>query len=156
VTSAPAGEYRAITCALVPASGTARGDEHCHRIAEDAFRRADLTDAQRQAAERRRDAVQRAIPVQTDTECPGVSPAEPCELVHLVPTADVVQKSLVAAGYAGTVARTARPDDPAPAGALLYAVPLETACLVGYLLPGHGHVDVRIEGRLADGTCLAA
>ncbi len=152
----PAGVSLAVACALVPASGASRGDEHCHRIAEDTFRRARLTDGQRRAGERHRDAVRRAIPVRTDTECPAVSPSEPCGLVYVVPRADRVERALVAAGYAGTIARVARPDDPAPAGAVLYAVPVETACLLAYLLPSDGYGEVRVEGRLPDGTCLPA
>ena len=67
------------------------------------------------------------------------------------------ENALLKAGYPHTVIRLARSGDPAPAGALLYAVSYEDLCLIGHALrlpPGNQDAYHEITGQFADGRCL--
>lgn len=68
-----------------------------------------------------------------------------------------VRATLARQGFPDAVVRFARSDDPAPPGALLYAVRVESACVVGHLesVPSGPHQQV-VLGLLPDGRCLPA
>jgi hypothetical protein len=61
-------------------------------------------------------------------------------------------QALTKAGFTTTVIRTARADDPAPAGSLLIAIDVDNACAVRYD-DGNGP-QWWTAGHLTDGTCL--
>ena len=63
---------------------------------------------------------------------------------------ELARRALVAAGFDDVTVRQARPDDPAPAGATIYAAAVGPACIV----LAEGGSD-QILGRLPDGHCLA-
>jgi hypothetical protein len=67
---------------------------------------------------------------------------------------DAVRRALAYVGYPDAVVRLARPDDPAPAGGIVYAVPVRDACIVGYLATLKGPYSGGAAGRYPDGTCL--
>jgi hypothetical protein len=71
----------------------------------------------------------------------------------------VARASLARVGFPDAVVRIARPDDPAPAGSLLYAVRVESACVVGHIegIPrGYPSPDGRqdVLGLLPGGRCV--
>ncbi|MEU7476542.1 hypothetical protein AB0A63_11210 [Lentzea sp. NPDC042327] len=132
-------------------------DDHCGRVAADIARRTPLTSAQRTAAEQVYNNVQRAMSV--DSRCSS-APNDRCVVPSRRPPAtddaDRRRTALERAGFVNSVVRIARPDDPAPSGALLYAVPVaENACLVGYVtsVPGGGGGSF-LGGLLPHGRCL--
>lgn len=67
---------------------------------------------------------------------------------------DAVRGALAA--YPGAVVRAARPDDPAPVGTVIFAVPVGADCVLGFLRAGSNGVGVGpgVVGHLPDGTCL--
>lgn len=72
-------------------------------------------------------------------------------------TSEDVLVTLRAAGFRQSQARTARTDDPAPAGSLVYAVQVPGGCLVGYLAAGGPGPDdgPKVVGTLSDRSCLS-
>jgi hypothetical protein len=67
----------------------------------------------------------------------------------------VARRSLAAAGFDDVTVRMARPDDPAPAGSVIYAVAVGPACvLLDQTEPGPPG-DEQIVGKRPDGNCLA-
>jgi hypothetical protein len=69
-------------------------------------------------------------------------------------TAEEVRQRLLRAGYRQVVARPARSYDPAPLGSVVHAVPIGTACLIGYQFTWD-HVDADTAmGTLPGGGCL--
>ena len=136
VTAAAAGSRGAVACVVD------RGDPgYCLRFARDVARRAPLTADERRLGEpeaRQLDAVvRRAYP------SPGEAPA------------DALRAALAGAGYTGSVVRVARPDDPAPAGSVLFAVPIGAGCVVGHTDAGRGTATSALVGQLPGGTCLS-
>jgi hypothetical protein len=131
---------------------------YCERVATDVVRRASLTAEQRAAAEQAHNRVQRAV--SRDDRCSPPTSSDCLASPRRIPTsADVDQrrKKLEEAGFSGSVVRIARPDDPAPHGTLLYAVPVAGgACVVGYIktLPGGGGGGF-LGGPLPNGRCLS-
>ncbi|MCO8276000.1 hypothetical protein M1L60_36025 [Actinoplanes sp. TRM 88003] len=70
--------------------------------------------------------------------------------------AEMVRKVLRGQGRPEAIVRTARPDDPAPVGAIVVAVPLRAGvCLVGYVEMGRGVMASPVSGLRPDGRCLA-
>jgi hypothetical protein len=65
-----------------------------------------------------------------------------------------LERALRAAGFSDVAARLARPDDPAPPGAVLFAVGDGPVCLVGYQTGTPDGGSERLTGRLPDGRCL--
>jgi hypothetical protein len=134
-------------------------DDYCGRLAKDYFARRRLSPEQQAALADEARQVQNAIvvPHHPYTTCMS-GPDAPCAYRNPAPTAlDVVsvRAALTAAGYSPVVARLARPDDPAPAGALIYAVPVPPGCLVGYISGGGSFSGGAIPiGTYPDGTCL--
>ena len=138
---------------------TGDGDvEHCSRIAEDLHGRAVLTDSQRAHAKALADEAQ--FVVSTFGRCAPTAATCQRNTIGRPPTAGDVAglaANLADKGLTATI-RVASGEDPAPKGALLYAVDLDpAACLVGYLtaVPDEGSGFV-VAGRMADGHCLGA
>ncbi|WJK41090.1 hypothetical protein O7608_01110 [Solwaraspora sp. WMMA2056] len=141
----PAVTVKQFVCAQVASSV----DDYCDRIAEDLGRRTPLTDEERVAAQPRRQALLDGFVRELGADCPG--PPEPCRLPATTP--DAVRQALVAAGFTDPAVRSARFTDPAPAGAILYAVRAGRACLLGYVRPETAAPPL-IVGRLPDDACL--
>ncbi|MEV6597695.1 hypothetical protein AB0M36_12600 [Actinoplanes sp. NPDC051346] len=150
--AAPAEQF-AVVCAAPPRID----DAYCARIGADIARRTRLTPEERETATRLAPAVDQAAEGSREHRA-GCEPvaANVCRRLVAAPDVDDVRDALTAAGFPGVVVRTARADDPAPAGAVLYAVEAGAACLLGYLSQDSvGAGSARVGGRLPDGTCLA-
>ncbi|WP_326549774.1 hypothetical protein [Micromonospora sp. NBC_01813] len=143
----PAATVEQFVCAQVASSI----DDYCERIAEDLGRRTPLTDDERVAAQPRRQAVLDSFVRQLGADCGG--PLEHCRLP--VTTPEAVRQALIAAGFNDPAVRPARFTDPAPAGAILYAVRAGRACLLGYVRSETATPPL-IVGRLPDDTCLSS
>lgn len=103
--------------------------------------------------------IEAAMPV-PGVRCEFETPLPPAgsEACRTVPTGDPpdprrVEQALLAAGFAGAVVRLAGTGAPST-DALLYAVPVGNACIVGYQNSrGGSHI---VLGRLPDRSCLSA
>jgi hypothetical protein len=125
----------------------------CDRAARDRARRLSLPTGQQAHAEAADNKIARLAV--TGGSCQeGICPA----WYHRHPPTQqdvaVLHAALTDAGFPDNNVRLARGDDPAPTGALLYAVRVDSACIVGYLetvgaAPAHW-----IGGLLPDGRCL--
>ncbi|MDG4773345.1 hypothetical protein [Solwaraspora sp. WMMD792] len=142
----PAATVEQFVCAQVASSV----DDYCDRIAEDLGRRTPLTDDERVAAQPRRQTLLDGFVRELGADCPG--PLEHCRLPATTP--DAVRQALVASGFNDPAVRPARFTDPAPAGAILYAVPVGHACLLGYVRSETAAPPL-IVGRLPDDVCLS-
>ncbi|MFY1696385.1 hypothetical protein [Solwaraspora sp. WMMA2101] len=142
----PAAAVEQFVCAQVASSV----DDYCDRIAEDLGRRTPVTDDERVAAQPRRQALLDGLVREFGADCPG--PLEHCRLPATTPEA--VRQALIAAGFNDPAVRPARYTDPAPAGTILYAVPVGRACLVGYV-QSETAAPPLIVGRLSDDACLS-
>ena len=72
------------------------------------------------------------------------------------PATELVRRVLRDEGQPDAIVRLARPEDPAPTGAIMYAVTLRDGlCLVGYAMAGRGVMESDVSGALSDGRCLA-
>lgn len=163
--ASPSARYFAFVCPL-SAPGAPPAD--CARLARDAVRRPQLSGAQRAAGEQVATHVRAALAAtwlsSGQAGCPlptavGHEP-EPCRYAPAAPTGDDVdraRRALAAAGFSGATVRLAGADDPAPAGALLYAVPAGDVCVLGYEQDsnGPGYGSPLVVGPLPDGECLA-
>jgi hypothetical protein len=125
----------------------------CDRIVADLLRRPTLTEADRSTARAAVPAIQQALPRATEAECPP--PGDACAIRFLPADPDQISAGLAAAGYPDAIVRVARTGDPAPTGAVVFAVPIGEVCVLGYHAPVTGPGDIRIEGQLPGGTCLA-
>ena len=153
---------RAYSCAQLVAAAGELDDDYCRRLVDDLARRPELTGPQRAALSGDLTAVQRAVRQLSSchgpmvappyrSRCAGVPPGGPATEAH----AEAVHRVLVEAGYPLAVARLARPDDPAPRSSVLYAVPLNEACIVGHIQAAGGD-SARPLAPLPDGRCLKA
>lgn len=140
------------TCTV---AGPSSDPGYCTRAAEHSLRRRVLTPEQAKAAEARYPSVQRAM-----SSRPCISTRTfTCAPDRRLPQASDAAARLRAlneAGFVNSTVRIARSDDPAPAGSLLYAVPVtDESCLVGYVLevPGGGGGST-IGGVLPNGRCV--
>lgn len=140
-----------IVCAVTGDPG------YCSRVVADMARRARLTEEERTAASGPATQVMAAVSRPSgDGTCipakpePGY-PTPPCQWVAPVMTLDEVRANLINAGFPDPTVRMARETDPAPFGSIVYAVPVERACLVGFV---GEHTGAQVVGRLPDGTCL--
>jgi hypothetical protein len=69
-------------------------------------------------------------------------------------TADEVGQRLLRAGYRLVTTRAVHSDYPATDGSIMHAIPIGTACLIGYQRTWD-HVDEEfVTGTLPDGSCL--
>ncbi|MEU4216899.1 hypothetical protein [Actinoplanes sp. NPDC026623] len=136
----------------------AAAEELCHRKARDRMRRSDITDpgpiGHDGTARLMQEALTRAL------LCPPPGPVSCDDRGAYRPAtdADVVTagKAFTAAGLPGGVVRLARGDDPAPEGALVYAMLLGDGCVVGYLDLGSGERWYEVAGLLPNGRCLSS
>ncbi|HVQ95861.1 MAG TPA: hypothetical protein VMU51_32850 [Mycobacteriales bacterium] len=93
----------------------------------------------------------RAVPAS-----PGGPVAEPApEPLNAATAAQQIRRALLTRRYADVIVRIARADDPAPAGAVVYAVRIDGACVFGYwtLI---GSAGAQVGGPLPGGGCLAS
>jgi hypothetical protein len=133
-------------------------EELCHRTAADRSRRAAITSpgpiGYDGTAETMLTVISRAV------LCPPPAPPNSCarQPGRTATDADVVsaRNALLAAALPQSVVRIARPADPAPTGALVFALLMGDGCVVGYLELGTGRRWHEVGGLLPDGRCLAS
>ncbi|MFC6020132.1 hypothetical protein ACFP2T_28560 [Plantactinospora solaniradicis] len=150
------------TCAVVFSSGDEaarqRALELCHRKQRDLARRAPISSrgpiGYEGTAAIMHDAVSRSsgCPTLADPSCHGSRPTRAATAADVA----AAERALAQAGLADSVVRVARPDDPAPDGALVYALRMGDGCVVGYLDVGRGDGDHLVGGLLPNGQCLAS
>jgi hypothetical protein len=101
-----------------------------------------------------RDAISRSswCPTPDDPRCYGP------QRIRAATTADVeaAKRALTQVGLAGSVVRVAQPHDPAPDGALIYALRMGDGCVVGYVEVGRGVGEHFVGGLLPNGQCLSS
>jgi hypothetical protein len=151
---------RSFTCI---SSSNDKDDDHCSRQAADYARREPLTAEQRAQVEAASDQLDRVIgSAALHGDRSGATCATaggPCSIPE--PTAarpgdiDLLRTALAKAGMTGAVVRVAGPNDPAPRGAMLYAVPAGPGCVVGYRKGLTGSGSRSVMGHLPDRTCLS-
>jgi hypothetical protein len=160
----PSARYLAVSC---PGSAPGAPAMDCAKLARDVAGRTPLTAAQRAAGEQVATQIWAALATASLSSDPArcVPPTAvgrappPCRYVPAAPTdADVerARRALAGAGFTDAVVRLARADDPAPPGALLYAVSAGDACVLGYQQDGNGtgYGSHLVVGRLSTGECL--
>jgi hypothetical protein len=133
-------EVRGYTCAQIDY------DDYCQRLAADLARRAPVPAAEIQAAKPLADELEAVLAGPT---CPETE--KMCIVETVAPTAETVRRAIVGAGFLGPIVRDARGADPAPRGAIMFAVPAGGACLVGHV-SGHSSF-VLVVGPLRDSGC---
>jgi hypothetical protein len=148
----------AIACPAPDPDGTTA----CRRLAAEVARRPWLTADQQKALWGEIVRVQQAILGVMPPRGRCVLATQPVTAVppcHFVPdttepaSPDEVEAALRAAGFGTATVRWAGTDDPAPAGALLFAVRAGVGCIIGYRKAGTG-TEV-VMGARPDGSCLA-
>jgi hypothetical protein len=136
---------------------TADSQEVCDKSAADQAKRQPATDAQRAEAQSVMNDIDRVVRrvgrclTSDGNPCAGGAATRPATDAD----AEAAGQALSNAGLRSTV-RVARPDDPAPAGSLFYAIELPSgACVVGHVseLPG-GAGGTVVTGTLPDGRCI--
>ncbi len=148
-------------------------EDYCPRLVRDLSLRDTLTEADRAKAARRLEGVRTAVfraelAVPESATCPPatVPPPGPCMLVRNVdpiPYADAIRRALSEAGFADAIVRVARTDDPAPAGGVVYAVPLDlrgsdsgTVCVLGHSNGNRsGGMGPMLVGTRPGGICMS-
>jgi hypothetical protein len=137
----------------------AAAQAYCERVVADFATRVPLTTAQSAAARARlRDLdsalflaacgqpdVQQCIAQQARGR---LSSPEPLDAVRIA-------DALRSAGFINVVVRTARFDDPAEPGSVVYGAGVDEACIVGWLRPDGEPASSVVEGQRPDGYCLA-
>jgi hypothetical protein len=127
---------------------------HCGRFLADLARRAPVPANRRGDAEQLRERIDSVMPPGREGPCEYLDDSgDACSMETFPPTAGQVRAALKKAGYATVVIRTARPDDPAPAGSLLVAVPAGAECVLLFA-DGDGSQSWT-TGQLPGGTCLS-
>jgi len=143
------GGARGFSCVVVTSADQPE-DDSCEKVASEFARRSTLDDDERHQTEQTRSAVQYLL-ADAEMDCrrrPATCSATgPPQL-----TVDEVRQALKTGGHQGAVVRTARADDPAPAGSIFYAVPTGPGCVLGHLGDGGGPNGI-VLGTLPDGTC---
>lgn len=126
---------------------------HCGRFLADLTRRAPVPANRREGAEQLRERIDSVMPPGREGPCEYLDESgDACSMETFPPTAGQVRAALKKAGYATVVVRTARPEDPAPAGSLVVAVPAGAECVLLFA-DGDGSQSW-ITGQLPGGTCL--
>jgi hypothetical protein len=153
-TSSPPAEA---ATASPPAQGThcfeSMDNPHCDRYLADLARRVPVQAIRGAEADKQRERIDAMMPPDRHGPCEYIDePGGACSVETLPPTAGQVRAALGKAGYPTAVIRTARPDDPAPAGSLLLAVPAGRECVLLFAEGGRSHSW--IAGRLPGGACL--
>ncbi|MBF9129269.1 hypothetical protein I0C86_09815 [Plantactinospora sp. S1510] len=148
------------SCVVVHSSGDDAGRQRalelCHRQQRDRARRAPISSpgpiGYEGTAEIMHGAVSRSswCPAPGDPRCYEDRSGRAATAVDVA----AAERALSEAGLAGSVVRVARPDDPAPDGALVFALQMGDGCVVGYLDVGSGDGDHLVGGLLPNGECL--
>jgi hypothetical protein len=159
---APSPQPRRLFACAVPAGAP----DFCQYLVQQMAHRNQLSDAEyRAAAPAGLDiarVVAAALPMGSEhceppTPLPTAGPA-PCRMVRDPggpPDPQQVEQALLAAGYPGAVVRLAAAGAPVPPGALLYAVPVGNACIIGYENSQAGSGSQAVVGTLPDHSCLS-
>ncbi|MEV0155966.1 hypothetical protein AB0H57_19790 [Micromonospora sp. NPDC050686] len=138
-------------------------DGYCDRMAADAARRRPLAEPDRAAAQAKAKQITAALRRPT-VDCAQLS-EEDClarqarqRMFALAESpeqlADRIRGSLRNAGLPEVTVRPAGPEDPAPRDAVIFAVPVGVACLLGYVHPRRKGDETRVVGELPEGGCL--
>jgi hypothetical protein len=176
----PTGSKRYFACAGIMQPGAAPDMDYCARMAEDAMRRTELTEADkaRLAADQKKAEQALSWPgFCADMYRPGYPSGRGLPQCDGLPKRDsmdgsgygsasgdrrpdsmdarAIRISLDRAGFPGSVVRIAAGTDPAPRGSILFGVPVKDACLVGFMYSLRGGGSYGLAGRLPDGRCLA-
>ncbi|MBE1488640.1 hypothetical protein [Plantactinospora soyae] len=156
------GETTGYSCAVVFSAGDEAGRQRalelCHRKQRDMARRAPISSrgpvGYEGTAELMSEAVSRGVwcPTPGDPSCHQSRPTRAATATDVA----AAERALTQAGLADSVVRVAQPDDPAPDGALVYALRMGDGCVVGYLELGRGDGDHLVGGLLPNGQCLTS
>jgi hypothetical protein len=113
--------------------------------------------ADREAAATAKASLERAVAGHALEQCNRVR-GDTCRRHLAEESADVtveeVVQALRTAGLTGAEVRAAAPGDPAPAGRVVYAVPVAGSCVIGYQKTRQGAEFTFVAGRRPDGRCL--
>jgi hypothetical protein len=154
-TGAAEGGY---SCAFAVGPDQAEKEELCHRTASDQMRRADITNpgpiGHDGTARLMQDALSRALlcPPPGPASCDDRRARRPATAAEVV----TARNALTAAGLPESVVRLADHEDPAPEGALVYALLMGDGCVVGYLDLESGERWYEVAGLLPNGRCLSS
>jgi hypothetical protein len=130
------------------------GNPHCGSYLADLARRAPVPAIRLGEADKLRERIDSVMPPRREGPCEYTGDSgDACTVDISPPTAGQVRAALEKAGYPAAVIRTARPDDPAPAGSLLLAVPAGAECVL--LFDDGDYSQSWTAGRLPGGECLA-
>jgi hypothetical protein len=167
VAGEPAPESRSAAPAPTPSptvhvcgadGGPTVDNQECQRRAKDFAARKALTEADRDAAAARLPDARAAIDSvacanggcdHSEIQPRGGPAPDPVQL-------ELSRRALAAAGFEDVTVRQARPDDPAPAGTVVYAAGIGPACIFIVRRTPNSAGTEQILGRLPDGHCLAA
>ena len=149
--------YVVLSVALAIASAPAGDSLGCHRVEIDDKHCGRLTKNrsvpgahERESARRVADEIERDLTMRRLGRC---SPQCSSGAVPL-PGADEIRSWLFEAGHEGAVVRIATVEDPAPAGSIVYAVRVGSACVVGHQHDGEAAARSYVLGTLPGGGCL--
>jgi hypothetical protein len=137
------GKSTGYVCAFV--EGDDGAEELCHRRAEDLSRRAAIEHPGPVGYDGTAEIMQSALaPIFPGAERPATE-------------ADVTaaREALARAGLPDSLVRVAQADDPAPDGALVFALQMGDGCVVGYREIGSARGRHDVGGLLPNGRCLA-
>jgi hypothetical protein len=159
VVDSNAGARKAIAC-VYGGTDQAAAEDYCRRRALDAVSRAPLAPPDRAAAQARQNELELVLfqAMWCDRADPRSCnpPQDRARLTFPAPL-DLVRMAdaLRAAGFTNVAVRLARPDDPVPAGTIVYAAGVGPACIVGWVYADRGQAGSTVEGQRSDGFCLA-
>ncbi|MEH1124324.1 hypothetical protein [Micromonospora sp. CPCC 206061] len=122
-------------------------EDHCDRISADMARREPVSPSDWRAAQPLVADLNQALVGATCQRSQGL-----CAVEGAQSTAETVRRAIVGAGFLGPVVRDARITDPAPRGAIMFAVPVGGACLLGYVTSPWS-ATVLVVGPLRDAGC---
>ncbi len=126
-----------------------RADEgdYCDRLAREWAGRSSMTRDDSVTAQHSAEAIERHLVTRRLAGCTA-------SCANTLPSAGEIRAWLVDAGHDNAVARIATEDDPAPAGSIVYAVRIGSACVVGHLSTSGSTARALVLGRLPNGDCL--
>lgn len=148
----PAGGY-----ACVVVAGDDHAEDLCHRTTADRARRAAITAPGPIGYDGTADTMLATISRAVLCPPPALPNSCPRQPGRTATDADVVsaRDALAAAGLPGSMVRIAHPDDPAPAGALVFALQMGDGCVVGYLDLATARSGHEVAGLLPGAQCLS-
>jgi hypothetical protein len=153
---------RTFACAQIVAAN-AFDDGYCGRLVKDLMRRPELTPEQQSRMAAQVNAVEAAINELSWCDYPAGPPPHRSQCANfMIPggeqvsqaRADALQKLLLEAGFIGAIVRVVQADDPAPRGAIIYAVPVGDACVLGHAWSPSGGGSSQLVAPLPNGRCL--